>query len=294
MKKPNFFIIGAPKCGTTSIATWLADHPQIYMSPRKEPHFFNTDEAYILTPNLKQYESLFAGASKHHVAIGEGSVWYLYSRQAISNILEYSKNARFIVCLRNPVEMVYSLHEQQVVSGNEHITDFEKAWRMQEERVRGQAITRWCREPRHLLYGQVCKLGEQLQSVCQYTDPARVLPLVLDDIRKKPRREYLKILAFLGVDDDGRNEFPIFNRAKERRWMFLRKAVLQAGRLKQKLGIYRGLGFLTAVDHKNIRVKPRTPLPLELRRELQEYFTVDVENLSNLLGRDLTGWVREL
>lgn len=59
MKKPNFFITGAPKCGTTSMARWLAEHLNIYMSPVKEPNFFNTDDQWTVTRTLRQYEALF-------------------------------------------------------------------------------------------------------------------------------------------------------------------------------------------------------------------------------------------
>src|SRR5579871_6019552 len=59
--KPNFFIIGAPKCATTSMAAWLAAHPYIFMSPKKEPHFFNTDERQEVS-DLEEYMRLFQDA----------------------------------------------------------------------------------------------------------------------------------------------------------------------------------------------------------------------------------------
>ncbi|MGH2542590.1 MAG: sulfotransferase domain-containing protein, partial [Ardenticatenaceae bacterium] len=226
MSKPNFYIIGAPKCGTTSLAAWLAGHPQIYMSPRKEPHFFNTDHSYVLTPSLREYERLFSAAGPEHVAVGEGSVWYLYSEQAVANILEYAPDARFVVCLRNPVEMAPSLYEQQVFSGNEHVESFEEAWRLQEQRLAGKLVTRWCREPRYLAYGHVCSLGSQLEKLYDKVERAHLLPLVLDDIKEDPRTEYLKVLDLLGVRDDGRSRFPVHNLAKERRSPLVRKAVM--------------------------------------------------------------------
>src|SRR5262245_35065298 len=85
MKKPTFFIIGAPKCGTTSLAAWLADHPDIFMSPTKEPHYFNTDHKRYLN-SLAGYEQLFEDATDRHSAVGEASVWYLYSANAVENI----------------------------------------------------------------------------------------------------------------------------------------------------------------------------------------------------------------
>lgn len=292
MKKPNFFIIGAPKCGTTSLAAWLAEHPQIYLSPRKEPHFFNTDHSYVLTPSLREYERFFRGAEPGHVAVGEASVWYLYSEEAVANVVGYAPDALFVVCLRNPVTMAPSLYEQQVFSGNEHVESFGEAWRIQEHRLRGELVSRWCREPRFLAYGRVCSLGSQLERLYDRVKPARVLTLVLDDIQENPRQEYLRILDFLGACDDGRSSFPTLNPAKELRSPLTRKAVMAVGKAKRRLGLYRGLGVLRAIDRRNTLYRPRSPLTPELKHELQHYFAADVEKLSALLGRDLTGWLR--
>ena len=86
MKKPNFFIIGAPKCGTTSLASWVSEHPSVYMSPLKEPDYFHANEKI---GSLKEYEQLFEGAGPEHITVGEASVRYLYSQVAVPNILNY-------------------------------------------------------------------------------------------------------------------------------------------------------------------------------------------------------------
>lgn len=292
MKKPNFFILGAPKCGTTSLATWLSEHPQIYMSPKKEPHFFNNDENHIVTPTLELYEKLFLNVTATHKAIGEASVWYLHSDSAVPNIERYSPNARYVVCLRNPVEMVYSLHEQQIVNGNENVINFENAWRLNENRLKGKSVTRLCREPRHLSYGNACRLGDQLERLLSRIDSDRVLPLLLDDVKENPQREYHKILFFLGVEDDSRTDFSVHNTAKKRRSPFLQKMVMVAGRLKRRLGIYRSIGILSSIEQKNLRYRQRTPLSPYMRRALQAYFESDIKKLSGILNRDLSHWVQ--
>ena len=246
MKKPNFFIIGAPKCGTTSMARWLSEHPNIYMSPVKEPNFFNTDDQWTVTRTLRQYEALFRNAGPEHVAVGEASVWYLFSRVAVPNILTYCKEPKFIVMVRNPIEMAYSLHQQELLSGNEHIKDFRKAWELQPERAKGLEISRFCVEPKRLLYGPACKLGEQLERLWSLVPEERVLVIVLDDVKENPRREYLRVLEFLGVPDDGRNIFPVYNPAQEYRLPRLGKAIALVGRtvgmLKKKFRNPEGIG----------------------------------------------------
>lgn len=297
MKKPNFFIIGAPKCGTTSLATWLADHPEIYMSPVKEPGFFSADLGQDKLTR-REYEMLFRDAPDESKAIGEASTSYLFSKVAVPAIEREIAGARYIVMVRNPIDMAYSLHEQQIVLGNEHIKDFAKAWALSEERARGQKVTSWCREPKLLDYKSVCRLGEQLQRLFRTVPQGRVLVVVLDDVKENPRREYLRVLRFLGVSDDGRTEFPVYNSAKSRQWPALRKAVLVVDKVshsvKRALGIPTiwGTGILHRLDSLNLRYRPRPPMPPELRAELAEYFRDDVALLSRLLERDLSDWLK--
>src|SRR6202044_1854761 len=158
MIKPNFFILGAPKCGTTSLAAWLAGHPEIYLSPTKEPHFFNTDHRR-LTNSLESYEQLFAATDQRHRAVGEASVWYLASSTAAANILNYSPEAKFIVMLRDPTEMASSLHEELVFTGREDVVDFAEAWNLQETRQNRRHVPVKVWEPKFVQYGEACSLG---------------------------------------------------------------------------------------------------------------------------------------
>jgi len=294
MKKPNFFIIGAPKCGTTSLAAWLSEHPNIYMSPVKEPHFFDSDLKCSMVPNRRAYERLFRGATVEHKAIGEASVYYLFSKVAVPRIEQEIPGSRYIVMIRNPVDMAYSLYEQKVVTGNEHLKSFEEAWRLSEKRARGEAVTRRCREPKLLDYKSVCRLGEQLERLFRTVPRERILVLVLDDLKDNPRREYLKVLAFLGVPDDGRKEFPVKNPAKELRWPRLYYALREVG---VALGVKRWLAapgvwkLISAIIRLNTKFRPREPMPSDLRAELIEYFRDDIHRLEKLLERDLSTWL---
>jgi len=101
MRKPDFFLVGAPRSGTTSLYTYLKQHPEIYVAIQKEPHFFGSD----LTPlpgGIREedlYLSLFAGAGDRRRA-GEGSVYYLSSQQAPFEIQAYAPGARILILLR--------------------------------------------------------------------------------------------------------------------------------------------------------------------------------------------------
>jgi hypothetical protein len=111
IKKPNFFLVGAPKSGTTAMVQYLATHPDIFMA-KKEMHFFGGDlrfRAPFYRHNLNEYLAEFQGCNGH-CRVGEASVWYLLSSQAASEIYAFKPAANIIVMLREPVEMLYSLY----------------------------------------------------------------------------------------------------------------------------------------------------------------------------------------
>ncbi len=294
MTKPNFFIIGAPKCGTTSVAHWLSEHPSVYMSHIKEPNYFNTDDNRSVTRTLQQYETLFSQVRPQHIAIGEASAWYLYSRTAVPNIRAYVEDSRFIVMLRNPVEMAYSLHQQEIFSGNEYVTDFPTAWSLQEKRIADLGIAS-TPEPRRLLYGDACKLGEQLARLYDHVERERVLVLLLDDVKSNARKEYLKMMKFLAITDDGRSDFPVENSAKGHRYRALAGPVSAMRRVvrqsKLALGVHGRFGIFKKILKANTISHPRQPLDGETKKMLSDYFRDDITRLSELLERDLTYWL---
>ena len=276
MPQPNFFILGAPKCGTTSLAAWLSQHPDVFIPPEKELNFFNDDHRYPDRLTSAQYDRMFALATER--AIGEASVWYLYSRTAVRNILSYQPDARFIVCLRDPVEMAFSLHHQQIFSRCEDIEDFRTAWNAQEARKNGARVKAF--EPSHLYYGDVCKLGEQVERLLAQT--RRVHFLELEDIRADPQRAFSGVLRFL--------ELPPFepdltarNVAKERRSLLLQRTIRTMFRIKLRLGVRTSLGALSSIYRWNTRLAPWKRDP-ELAQQLQNYFREDTAKLAKLVS----------
>lgn len=293
MKRPDFFILGAPKCGTTSLDAYLASHPGIFTA-RKEPHYFNTDDNYRLTADLPGYEALFAGATDSHAAVGEASVRYLHSRDAVANILRYNADAKFIVMVRNPVDMAHSWHGQLLFNGEEDTPDFRAAWDLQAARRAGRSLPAGCIDVGALLYGEFCSVGRQLERVYQQVASERVHVAVFDDLNRDPAGVYRSALRFLGVADDHRppGGFAVHNRAKVRRNYLrrMRHALQPLGRLKTALGIRRPFGISERIQRYEGRAKPRPPLPPDVQRALAEYFADDVRRLEELLGRDLSHW----
>ena len=286
MTRTSFFIVGAPKCGTTSLAAWMAEHPSVYMSPLKEPAYYASD-LKVERPDARQYAALFAAASDVHLAVGEASTCYLFSRVAVASILEREADPRFIVCLRNPIDMARSLHQQEVFGLNENVRSFEEAWRLQDARN----IPRTCREPWLLRYKARCLLGEQVERLLQQTGRDRVLFLLLEDIRADPRAEHLRVLRFLDLPDDGRVQFPVLNKAKETRSALVKRSVNYLSDLRMSLGITMRLGIRPTLETWNARETPWKPVGDAMKQDLRDCFAEDILKLGALVRRDLAHWL---
>ena len=144
MSMPNFLIIGAAKSGTTSLYAYLEQHPQAYLSPKKEPEFFSYEGREVdfngpkgeeqanhgikqhITANIEEYRALFRGASDEK-AIGEASTMYLYSPQAPSRIKHYIPKVKLIAIFRNPVDRAYSTFSYLTLQGREPLSEFSQA-----------------------------------------------------------------------------------------------------------------------------------------------------------------------
>jgi hypothetical protein len=293
MRRPNVFLIGAPKCATTALAGWLKGHPQVFMCVPKEPYFFSVD---IRSPRavetIRQYEALFQNAKPGHVAVGEASTTYLRSREAVPRISRYSPGARFIVCLRNPVEMVASVHSQLYKGGRETEPCLEKAWALQNARRKGRCIPTLCTEPADLQYADMCRLGAQVERLLESVKRDQIFFVLLDDLRENPRDTYCSVLRFLDLPDDVRNNFPVINVRVEPRWHAVSRFLAGAHRVKRVLGVTRSTGVGTVIGALNNRRPKNNQGTLEpLRRELQDLYRNDVEKLAAILGRDLRHWV---
>jgi hypothetical protein len=301
MKRPNFFIVGAPKCGTTALSEYLRQHPRAFVTQPKEPHFFSRDFPYYYAPGqatLEHYLRLYDPAPDDAIALGEASVWYLYSQEAIPGIRDFAPEARIIAMVRNPVALVPSLHSQMRYMQDEDQEDPERAWELQTEREHGRALPRTCRVPEFLLYGKAAALGEQVRRLMDRVPREQVKVIVFDDFRDDTQRAYAEALEFLGLPDDGRQEFPTVNPNKQHRTETLarftqrppRTLVHAARGIKKVTGIQR-FGVLDRLRQSNRRTATRQEISPAFEARLKQYFREDVELLGSLIDRDLSHWV---
>lgn len=128
-KKVDLFIFGAPECGTSAIVAYLGQHSKVFFQNIKGPHYFCSDfDAFRRIRSSSEYEALFPFSNSQYEVCGEAAVWYLYSQSAAEQVYKYNPDAKIIIMLWRPVEMLPSLHTQPIFSGRGSIQDFREAW----------------------------------------------------------------------------------------------------------------------------------------------------------------------
>lgn len=295
MTKPDFFIVGAPKCGTTAMDRYLKQHPEIFLPERKEPQFFGSD---LYSPTFirkqEEYLSLFEEV-RGEKRVGETSVWSLYSEQAASEIEEFEPNANVIAMLRNPAEMISSLHSQYLYTGNEDIENLEEALRAEEQRKKGLRIPRTATFVQGLFYRETARYFQQIKRYFEAFGRENVHVVIFDDFKADSATVYRETLKFLGVDSSFQPDFQVVNPGKRVRSKALRNfskhprhgtrrlvRTLLPGAARQALS--------HALDRYNTRYEVARPVNYKVMEQLRAEFAPEVERLSRLLGRDLTHW----
>jgi hypothetical protein len=297
---PSFFVVGAPRCGTTAVSKALAGNPRISFSKPKEPHYFLEPRPGMSPEDLRQqYLSRYhQELTTNHQAVGDGSVSYLYAPDAIRRVLEFDPRAKFIVLVRNPVEMMRSYHSRMLFQLDEDEEDFARAWDLQANRAAGRDIPRRCRDARLLQYGHLGKLGMHLERLFEVAGRERCHVIVFDDFVANPRAVYLGVLEFLGVDDDGQTRFKPKRGTSGFRyrwlqqfvmnpppWAFRLLAISNSRMLKRLKNLRKRIKTLNSRDGKQRQI-----LTEEMRARLHDYFAEDVAKLSGLLSRDFSHW----
>ena len=295
MKLPNFLIIGAAKAGTTSLYYYLSQHPQIYMSPRKEPRFFalegeeldfqNPDKSinYSSVTTLSEYCQLFEGVTDE-IAIGEASPLYLYSSKAIERIAHYVPQAKLIVILRNPVDRAYSCYK--------HLISFEsfsfaQALEEEDKRIRQNWAHLW-----H--YRQGGYYYKQLQGYFEKFDREQIKVCLFDDLQSDPLRFVQNLFSFLEVDESFIPDLTYKN-------------VSNHPKIKVLQNVLNDRHFLRSVSkkivpaslRKNVAQKIRSwnsqkfeAMPEEVRHRLTEDYREDIFKLQDLVGLNLSHWLK--
>ncbi|MGQ0658302.1 MAG: sulfotransferase [Chromatiales bacterium] len=292
MTLPNFLIVGAPKAGTTSLYHYLKQHPQVYMSPVKEPHYLSFGEmdltgrfvhkprGMVLTAG--EYERLFDRV-RDETAIGEASTTYLASRRAADRIAARLPGARLIAVLRQPADRAYSSYLMYRQLFAEKAETFEAALEAEQYAIDHN------KHP-YLHYRDIGYYSQQLNYYYQLFPKQQVQVCVYEDLLDRPLDTIKQIFAFLEVDDTFVPDMSL---------------KYNVSGLPRNTVATRLLKLLHPVRHRIVRALParlvsgvgqtllKAPgLNPETRAALTAHFREDILRLQDLIDRDLSYWLR--
>lgn len=313
-KLPDFIVVGANKGGTTSIYHYLQQHPQVYLSPIKEPHYFSKDidvqlfnrefaqnklqdiQKYVdgdmqeeyhaaFIRNPEQYRKLFKNV-KDEKAVGELSTSYLYSAVAAEEIKKELGDIRIIICLRNPVERAYSHYRMNIWTGNNNEFDFYKALLADYHHI----PKAWGNAH---LYVEIGMYYEQVKRYIDMFGRDNVKIIFTEDMRDDAQGVVKELYRFVGVDDqftaDTSKKYNEVYTPKFRNFTYT----------LNKLGIRTVFKKLAPQGLKNFIVKvlfrskkEKGAISPEAKQFLLEKYTDDIKKLSVLLDKDLSHWLK--
>ena len=287
--KVDFFIVGAPKAGTTSLYHYLSEHPQVEMSSQKEPDYFSDkaihEQGMYYAKNrvntLDKYESLFM--QKESVVYGEASVSYLFYENVAEDIKKYNPNAKIIIMLRNPIERAFSHYLMDYRLGL--ISDsFENVLAKKSKHKNA-----------HLFYQQyieVSKYAKQIQRYLVFFEKDNILFIDYEDFKINVSKTVDQVYNFLHIS----TEFAADINTKHNTFTMPKNKVIRL--IYSFVFLRKILTFLFPIYLvKNIRVllfkSDRKPeLLKETRSLLKRIFNDDIKNLEEVLSKDYSKWIK--
>lgn len=297
---PNFFIVGAARSGTSSLDRYLNQHPEIYIAPQKESHFFAYDLfpprftgpgderlRRLLIGDMDQYAQLFAGVAGEK-AIGESSAFYLCFPQAAERIAQEVPEAKILVILREPVARTYSSYMLLARDGRETLS-FEEGLDREAERKQEHFEPMWW-------YKELSLYSSHVKRYLEVFGPEQVKVLLYEELYANPEQALRQIFAFLGVKEDVVIDTSLRYNAsgvpKSRRlYDPLIHFISNNGPLEKRIKSLIPSHLRRAWASKAIGMLTR-PVPLhpDIQAQLKEYFAEDVGKLEDVLHHDLRSW----
>lgn len=298
---PNFLIIGAAKSGTSALYHLIRQHPQIYMSPRKEPHFFSYEgkhpnsqgpkdyinEAII---DLADYKALFDGVSDEQ-AVGEASPTYIYVPKACERIRHYLPDVKLMAILRQPAERAFSAFMHLTRDGLETIGDFAEALDAEEWRIQHNWGPIWHYKRCGFYFSQLSRFFDGFER-------KQIRVYLYEDFKQEPSKILRDIFQFLDVDTDflpntsirpNVSGIPKSQMAQSMmNSLFLESNLIRAGARKILPGELR-FKATTALRNMNLT---RAVIPPQVRAQLTQQYHADIIQLESLINRDLSQWLQ--
>ena len=312
------FVVGAPRCGTTTLARFLGPHPKVNFPAVKEPHFFAQHDLRGLSDDELRdiVEEEYLGRFFKHrpgTRVGaDASVTYLYTPEQLEPVLRLWPNSRFVVSLRDPLTMLPSLHQRLVYLADETIRDFAEAWAAAPDRAAGRRIPPHSADPRWLRYDEAARFGTYLERLFKVVGRERCLVLTLDDFVADSEAQYRRLMDFAGLEPVAGMDFSpqrsgyavrshslqrLLKRPPNRIREYLagkhfRKRVHDLDKPEKKASHKAIWSLRRRLLKANRLTAPPKPMPLAVQREIALHYREEVEHAGRLIGRDLSHWLQ--
>ena len=285
MVLPNFIICGTQRGGTTALYHYLKMHPEVYMSVKKEVHFFDLN----FHRGVEWYSRFFSGARYgSYKAVGEASPLYMYLEEVPERIHSLLPEAKLIFILRHPVDRAYSHYWHEVKLGFEHLS-FEEAVEREEERLKAGSL--FARQ--HYSYLDRGRYAAQLERYRKYFSKDQMLILINRDLRENTLATLQKVSEFLGIDPGFWANVSLekrYNVGKSpRSWAIHRIGVKIAYKVGPKTTL--GTTIRRLLRRTNFK-EGYPPMKPQTRRKLLEVFKQPSKTLEQLIQRKLDWWYR--
>ena len=285
----DFFIVGAPKAGTTSLYHYLNEHPQVEMSSQKEPDYFSdkaiNEQGMYYGKNrvntLDKYESLFV--QKESVVYGEGSVSYLFYDNVAEDIKKYNPNAKIIIMLRNPIERAFS----------HFLMDYRLG--LIRDSFENVIANKSKHKNAHLFYQQyieVSKYAKQIQRYLDFFEKDNILFIDYEDFKNNVLETVDQVYNFLQISAEStadiNTKYNTFSMPKNKVIRFIYSFVFIRKTFTFLFPIYLVKNirdFLFKADKKPELLK-------ETRSLLKRIFNDDIKNLEEVLSKDYSKWIK--
>ncbi|MDT7688952.1 MAG: hypothetical protein QOE46_1711 [Acidobacteriota bacterium] len=297
MTMPNFIVIGAAKGGTTALHRYLKQHPQIFMSTPKELRFFpfehqrpnfcgpgDAEDAATMIMDIEDYRAHFA-AGADYPARGESSPLYLYYPHTAARIRHHIPEAKLIAILRQPADRAYSQYLMKKRDGIERLS-FAEAFAAEGQRI----ADGWSH---HWHYRQRGFYAAQLKPYFDLFTREQLRVYLYEDYVADPVGLMQDIFRFLNVDDGFVPDMSVrHNESKIPRSHALQVFLTEPRLTKNVFKPLLPARLSRRVGDRFRRLNlTKPPLPKELRRRLTEVYREDINELQEMLGRDLSHWL---
>lgn len=289
-RMPNLFLLGAPKCGTSTLVAVLDQHPDINASRFKEPQYFATDFRRRIIDTEQEYLKQFKANCEALYRL-DGTSTYLYSEKAVQNILNTVYDARFLLVFRDPLKMVPSWHSEMLVDLSEDQANIEDAWASIKLRRQGLNIPTRCPYDRYLFYDEIAKHYQHLQRLLVKVKREAVHIVIFDDLVNDFDRTIEGIWRFLGVSPFQTTRVPTLNSRQVWRSHVVAKLVRTQPMQQLKRRVI-GVGRFSRIGRLLFKPAKVEALPPAMAYRIRDTYQHDVRQLETFLDRDLSNWLR--